>query len=110
MLQIDQLIACLQSSVNQRGLLADKKREGRCSGDHFFFTVCVKHFSGFIEALGSKGILCTLKKVSLKKGISKFISPDVSVIYLFANLRVFLVGLGNLGEFLRFFIEVSEEI
>ena len=59
--------------------------------------MCVKHFSGFIEALGSKGILCTLKKVLLKKGICKFISPDVSVIYLFANLRVFLVGLGNLG-------------
>ena len=77
MLQIDQLIACLQSSVNQQGLLADKKREGRCSGDYFFFTVCEIHFSGFIEALGSKRILCTLKKVLLKKGISKFISPDV---------------------------------
>ena len=72
--------------------------------------MCVKHFSGFIEALGSKGILCTLKKVLLKKCISKFILPDVSVIYLLANLRVFLVGLGNLDEFLSFFIEVSEEI
>ena len=50
------------------------------------------------------------KKGITKKGISKFISPDVSVIYLFANLRVFLVGLGNLGKFLSFFIEVSEEI
>ena len=63
MLQIDQLIACLQSSVNQQGLLADKKREGRCPGDYFFFTVYVRHFSGFIEALDSKGILYTLKKV-----------------------------------------------
>ena len=63
MLQIDQLIACLQSSVNQQGLLADKKREGRCPGDYFFFTVCVKHFSGFIEVLDSKGISYTLKKV-----------------------------------------------
>ena len=63
MLQIDRLIACLQSSVNQQGLLADEKREGRCSDDYFFFTVCGKHFSGFIEALDSKGILCTLKKV-----------------------------------------------
>ena len=63
MLQIDQLIACLQSSVNQQGLLADKKREGRCSDDYFLFTVCVKHFSGFIEALNSKRILCTLKKL-----------------------------------------------
>ena len=62
MLQIDQLIACLQSSVNQQGLLADKKNEGRCSVDYIFFTVCVKHFSGFIEALDSKGISCTLKK------------------------------------------------
>ena len=63
MLQIEQLIACLQSSVNQQGLLADKKREGRCSADYFFFNVYVRHFSGFIEALDSKGILCTLKKV-----------------------------------------------
>ena len=63
MLQIDQLIACLQSSVNQQGLLADKKREGRCPGDYFFLTVYVRNFSGFIEALDSKGILCTLKKV-----------------------------------------------
>ena len=50
------------------------------------------------------------KKGITKKGISKFISPDVSVIYLFANLRIVLVGLGNLGKFLSFFIEVSEEI
>ena len=63
MLQIDQLIACLQTSVNQQGLLADEKCEGKCSSIYFFFTVCVKHFSGFIEALDSKGMLCTLKKV-----------------------------------------------
>ena len=63
MRQIDQLIACLQSSVNQYGLLAVKKREGRCSGDYFFLTACVKHFSGFIEVLDSKGISCTPKKV-----------------------------------------------
>ena len=63
MLQIDQLIACLQSSVNQQGLLADKKREGRCPGDYFFFTVYVRHFSGFVGALDSKRILCRLKKV-----------------------------------------------
>ena len=49
MLQIDQLIACLQSSVNQQGLIADKKREGRCPSDYFFFTLYVRHFSGFIE-------------------------------------------------------------
>ena len=62
MLQIDQLIACLQSSVNQQGLLAHKKREGRTPGDYFFFTVYVRHFSGFIKALDSKGMLCALKK------------------------------------------------
>ena len=61
-LQIDQLIACLQSSVDQQGLLADKKREGRCSGDYFSFTVSGKCFS-FIKALDSKEILCTSKKV-----------------------------------------------
>ena len=49
--------------MNQQGLLADKKREGRCPGDYCFFNVCVKHFSGFVEALDSKGILGTLKKV-----------------------------------------------
>ena len=37
--------------MNQQGLLADKKHEGRCSGDYFFFTVCEIHFTGFIEAL-----------------------------------------------------------
>ena len=49
--------------MNQQGLLADKKREGRCSGDYFFMTVCEIHFSGFIEALDLKGILDTLKEV-----------------------------------------------
>ena len=48
--------------MNQQGLLADKKREGRCSGDYFVFTVWEIHFSGFIEALDSKEILLTLKK------------------------------------------------
>ena len=56
-LQTYQLIACLQSLVNQQGLLANKKLEGKCPGDYFFFTVCVNHFSSFIEALDSKGIL-----------------------------------------------------
>ena len=50
------------------------------------------------------------KKGITKKKFSKYISPDVSVIYLFANLRVFLVGLGNSCDFLSFFIEVSEQI
>ena len=47
--------------MNQQGLVADKKREGRCSGDYFVFNACEIHFSGFIEALDSKGILRTLK-------------------------------------------------
>ena len=49
--------------MNQQGLVADKKREGRCSGDYFVFNACEIHFSGFIEALDLKGILRTLKKV-----------------------------------------------
>ena len=50
--------------MNQQGPLADKKRGGRCSGDYFVFNACEIHFfSGFIEALDSKGILRTLKKV-----------------------------------------------
>ena len=48
--------------MNQQGVLADKKREDSCSGDHLFFTVCEIHFSGFIEGLNSKGILDTLKE------------------------------------------------
>ena len=94
-----------------------------------FSLLCVKHFSGFIEALDSKWILCTLKKVLRQPHyvltlqvslfgyvemisclLCKFISPEVSVINLFANLRVFLVWLGNSSEFLSFFIEVSEQI
>ena len=49
--------------MNQQGLLADKKREGRCSGYYFFLTVCETHFSGFIEPFDLKGILDTLKDV-----------------------------------------------
>ena len=49
--------------MNQQGPLADKKREGRCSGDYFVFSACEIHFSGFIEAFDSKRILRTLKKV-----------------------------------------------
>ena len=60
-LQIDQLIVCLQSSVNQQ--LRTACRQGRCSDNYFFFTEYGKHFSGFIEAWDSKGILCMLKKV-----------------------------------------------
>ena len=42
--------------------------------------------------------------------LCKFISPEVSVINLFTNLRVFVVGSGNSSEFLSFYIEVCEEI
>ena len=49
--------------MNQQGLLADKKREGRYSGDYFFLTVCEINFSTFIEALELKGILDMLKEV-----------------------------------------------
>ena len=56
--------------MNQQGLLVDKKREGICPGDYFFFTVYVRHFSGFIEAVDSKGILFTLKKVLRQPQVS----------------------------------------
>ena len=46
--------------MNQQGLLADKEREGRCSGDYCVFTVCEIYFCGFIEALDAKRILRTL--------------------------------------------------
>ena len=74
--------------MNQQGLLADKKSEGRCSVDYFFFTVYVKHFSGFIEALGSKGILCTLKKGITKKKVlvSLFRQTYRSFICKFASI------------------------
>ena len=51
------------SESTRTACIADKKREGRCSGDYFFLTVCEIHFSGFIEALDLKGILDTLKEV-----------------------------------------------
>ena len=53
--------------MNQQGLLADKKREGRWSGDYFVFTVCETHFSGFIEALDSKGILFLARNGNLTR-------------------------------------------
>ena len=62
MLQIDQLIACLQSSVNQQGLLADKKREGICPGDYFFFTVYVRHFFWLYRSVGFEGNFMYAKK------------------------------------------------
>ena len=62
MLQIDQVIACLQSSVNQQGLLADKKREGRCPGDYFFFTVCKIHFFWLYQSVGLEGNITYAKK------------------------------------------------
>ena len=132
MLQIDRLIACLQSSVNQQGLFADKKREGRCSGDYFSFTVCEIHFSGFIEALDSvEGKIMYTKKVlrqphnvltlqvSLSLSdkqysayfVSLFRQKYRSLIYLqICEYLIFLVGFDNSSEFLSFFIEVSEEI
>ena len=97
-------------------------------------SVLKRYFFGFIEALASKGIFKNTKELQKYKGITsamecadlaaftfatgeiiscllcKFISPEVSVISLFANLRVFLVRLGNSSEFLSFFFELSEEI
>ena len=48
--------------MNQQGLLAHKKHEGRCSGDYSSL-LCEVHFSGLVKALDLEGILCTLKKV-----------------------------------------------
>ena len=38
--------------MNQQGLLADKKREGRCSSYHLFFTACVKTFFWLYRSVG----------------------------------------------------------
>ena len=38
---------------------------------------------------------------------SSLTALQVSVVNLFLHFRVFLVGLGNLSEFLGFFMEVS---
>ena len=62
MLQIDQLFAGLQSSVNQEGLLAHKKREGGTPGDYFFFTVCVKTFFWLYRSVGFEGNIMYAKK------------------------------------------------
>ena len=65
--------------MNQQGLLTDKKREGRCSGDYFFLTVCEIHFSGFIEALDFKGILDTLKEVLRQPHIALTLQVSLSL-------------------------------
>ena len=49
--------------MNQQGLLADKKREGRCSGDHLFFTVCVKTFFWLYQSVGYEENIMYAKKV-----------------------------------------------
>ena len=49
--------------MNQQGLLADKKREGRCSGDHLFFTVCVKTFFWLFRSVGYEENIIYAKKV-----------------------------------------------
>ena len=63
--------------MNQQGLLADKKREGRCSGDYFVFTVCKIHFSGFIEALDLKLILRTLTSETISDSTEYFAGLSV---------------------------------
>ena len=62
MLQIDQLTAGSESSVNQQGLPADKKREGRTPGDYFFCTVCVKTFFWLYRSVGLEGNIMYAKK------------------------------------------------
>ena len=49
--------------MNQQGLLADKKREGRCSGDHLFFTVCVKKFFWLYRSVGYEENIMYAKRV-----------------------------------------------
>ena len=49
--------------MNQLGLLADKKREGRCSGNYFFFTVCVKTFFWLYRRFGYEENIMYAKKV-----------------------------------------------
>ena len=81
MLRIDQLIACLQSSVNQQGLLADKKREGRCPSDYFFFTQCVcKTFFWLYRSVGFEGNI-----MYTKKGITSATECADVVVFTFAK-------------------------
>ena len=49
--------------MNQQGLLADKKREGRCSGDHLFFTVCVKTIFWLYRSVGYEENIMYAKKL-----------------------------------------------
>ena len=41
-LKFNQVILCVQLSVNRQGLLADKKREGKCFCVFFFGNACTK--------------------------------------------------------------------
>ena len=51
--------------------------------------MCEKHFSGFIEALGSKGILCTLKKV-LRQPHNVLMMQILLSLCDFATLQIYL--------------------
>ena len=64
----------------QRGLLADKKREGRCSDDYFFFNVCVSVY----RSVGFEGNIMYAKKGIIKKKVlvSLFRQTYRSFIYL----------------------------
>ena len=51
------------STVINKDCLQTRNVKVDVRGDYFVFSVCEIHFSGFIEAFDSKGILHTLKKV-----------------------------------------------
>ena len=75
--------------MNQQGLLADKKGEGRCSGDYFVFNACEIHFSGFIEALDSKRLLRTLKKVLSHQDNALTLQISLSTNNILLTLQVY---------------------
>ena len=89
-------------------------------------SVLKRYFFGFIEALPSKGILNAIKKNELHqpwsaltlqlslwlrdkwdRSLCKFISPDATVMNVFAILRVVLMDLGIWSEFFRCVFKAS---
>ena len=61
------------------------------------------------NALTLQVLLSLLTKQVISCLVCMSIWPEVSIINLFANVRVFLVGLGNSNEFLGIFVEVRLE-
>ena len=126
----DWSVDCVSTVISESTRTACRQETWRYMSGWLLFLYCVcKTFFWLYRSVGFEGNFMYAKKGTTSATecadvvgfffaswqiisclLCKFISPEVSFINLFANLRVFVVGLDNSSEFLSFFIEVSEEI